>query len=747
MHRNSKVNCPSFLHCFLAMACIGVFGCETPPPTNFPLAEGESSFVVQHPTRKSDWEFAESQFAVTPASPFQFVTKASRTKIEQSLKRIDEMPKYATEKPNGINDGDYAWLRRFTEPPPEAKWVTVRNEKQDSSKDAFCISRDGLQLVTAGSEVSIWDTSNGTKISSMPPAISNCKEVFFDKDRKSLYLVSDLQIARQSIADGQVMGKWTPANGPIVRAVKARDVDMLAAVTQNGDVVAFNEDLQANSKLHLESPFNRNLAIRANGRAILFTSSKGGLTWSMDAPSQAPEISRMIGKLVNSFEKTHTSSGLVNDHWIQGHCVHFLIDGKKAKERPSDANTYLLGFDVLFSHSATVDGSQDWLVTIGVRRNRGGKRVNQIQDVSMQRIECSSPLILDRESIFHASFDLTGERIAIRSEKGLEILSRNRWIETAGINTANRLSLLFLSGQFDRMEKCAAEIRKLGWRHFRWTGAEHWDNCAFRIANSWMETIAYSKDEELLEKMENWAAQKSDLALVVTLACSETIRSQLLSGKVNGQALERVQIKRLTNHLEKWNSRQSNVANLKTLFERGDPTPACFALSLYECSDDQLFTIGDRALQACVEKWPTCSLPHRVALNLLIKRSNSKSDECFAYVSALPRLLPPAHPLAKGMMACATCVSYEATSISGLPIFTLSQQNVVIKNIFSEVPLQVWSLESWMLGGSELYKLQRIENIRRMVEYHQQNYDMPTNRFYRPEYVMAYDEFMDQWMR
>ncbi len=735
----------------MAFTLVLAAGCESPPPTNLQLIASSANFVDNDVDRSVDWEYVENEFAVTPPTQFQFFAKASREKIKQSLERIDAMPSYLVGKPEGIEESDYLWLRRFTEKPTQLQWQSIKDAKVDNSKDAFCMARDGLQLVTVGSEVVVWDTIEGKQLSSIPAALSNCKHAFLDVDQKSVFIANSIEIVRQRIADGEVVSRWKPANGPISNVVKARDIDVLAAVTQNGDLAVFDQDLQAKAKLQLESPFNRDISIRANGRAIVFASRKGASTWNIESQSQSPATLPMFGKLVESFERTQTSSGLLNDHWIQGHCAFLLIDGQIPKDRPDNARTYLLGYDVQFAHSATVDGTQDWLVTIGTRRDRTGKRVNQIQDLSLQGFDSSSSQVLDRESISAASFDQTGERVAIRSEKGLEVFARKRWPDEAGMILQRKVSELFRAGHFDRMEICATEIRKIGWRKHRWTGVEYWDDCAIRIATNWVDAVANANDAETISKIENWASQKSDLALLVTLICSESAKGRLLAGQSYGVALTQEQTESLSNHLAKWNTPAMNVANIKLLMERGDPTPACFAMAIHECNPEKLLTVGDRVLQKCVERWPTCFFPHRVVLDKIIKRDGAKSEQCYAYVSTLPQLLPADHPLAKGIMASVACSTIDVSVISGDPPFSRPQQNAIVKNIFSELPLPAWCYEAWFPSDfrkRDLAKQQRTDIVRRMVEYHQQNYEIPTKRFYALEpTVQAYSQYMDEWMR
>ena len=323
-------------------------GCENPPPTNLGMMDASSEFVVADSELKSDWEFAENEFVVALPLKFRFSEKASREKIQQSLRRIDSMPSYTVGRPVGVEEKDYVWLSRFTERIPKLQWIAIKDQNGELDLNAFCLDALGERLVTVGTDVTIWNASNGAKQSSVSSAISDCKHVFFDTSLETVYVANDVEIVRQKLSDGGVVGRWKPMNGPIVNVVKARDTDVLAAVTKNG----------------------------------------------------------------------------------------------------------------------------------------------------------------------------------------------------------------------------------------------------------------------VFEQKQN-----------------------------------------LIRYQTRWNSQHQKSELLRGLLEGADPTPACFAMALYNCGRGNLLTDGDGLLQTCVEKWPTCSFPHRVALELMINESDFNSDECYAYLSLLPKLLPTDHPYRKGLMA------------------------------------------------------------------------------------------------
>lgn len=102
-------------------------------------------------------------------------------------------------------------------------------------------------------------------------------------------------------------------------------------------------------------------------------------------------------------------------------------------------------------------------------------------------------------------------------------------------------------------------------------------------------------------------------------------------------------------------------------------------------------------------------------------------------------------------MASAASSVFDVTPISYDPPFSRSQQNVIVKNVFSDVPLPARCYESWLPNDvfkREFARQQRKELVRKMVQYHQENYEIPTGRFYLlDDNIINYSEFMDEWMR
>ena len=729
-------------------------GCENAPSTRLPLLPSSENYVVQRPYLANDWIFAKGEFLIQRQSPFQFTQRADRDLIERSLQRIDAMPKFVSAKPAGIADEDYAWLRRFLEPPKELQWISIGNRKVDLSQDAFCIANDGTKMVTAGKQIAIWDCSTGTSLSQMPSPILNPKHVLVDNNMEHLFVSNSEEIVKSQINNNETTNRWRPSKGQVVSVVKSRDVDTLAVLTSEGDLVALNSDLKKQSALKLDRSYNSNVAISANGEWVTASTQGGVLRWNIETPGQAPTITTVYDM---SLENALVTSGTRIDRWIHRHKVFVLFDGKPPAQQPLTTQyPLLLGNIVSQVHSATVDGSQDWLVTIGVRGDEAGKKNLQIQDWDLGTFTSSTPQKIDRVSILAASFDRTGEHVALKSERGIEVLTRNRWIDSDGAMTRNRLVGLFTSGEFDRLEKCADELRKLGKRKFNITGAEHWDDLARAIGLNWADLLIRDPDEVRFKQVEVWANKKSELALLSSITCAKNIENyRRFPG---GKGLQMEMYDRVIELNERYNSVCQK--NLETLLASSDPTPASFGYSLllHEKSPATLIKECDKILQACIERWPECVIPHRFMMELLINTDGLNSSECYPYLNLLPQIPAASKRRPNGFVP--SCLSSRIGDnwfvLRNGPL-SVAHQKYLVEGIFSDDPIQPWKFEPWMfLGATSMFVRDRgvlqatqiglaMEDLMtRMIQYHQKHYELPLEYFYNYSNApKLYSEWMD----
>ena len=751
--------------CFRMLLALGLLsalalliGCEQAPPTNYAMVASSDDFVVKDSQLKSDWNLSDGEFLVERQSQFLFFRKADRELIQRSLERIETTPSFVSEKPKEIDEVDYAWLSRFVEPAPELRWISIHDSVEDPSADAFSMASDGAKLVTVGNQIRLWDSSTGQQLAKLQSPLASAKQVSFDKDATHLFVGNSDEIVKQNIESGQVVNRWKSTKAVIVKFVKARDLDVIAALTKEGDVVVLDSELNRQSGLKLERPFNLNIAINATGKWVLASTPEGIVRWNVESRGQAPQIVRTVGI---SLENAMLSSGDRIDRCISGHKAIMLIDGDSfyidkslsaivTKEWP-----ILLGNSVRYSHSATVDGSQDWLVSIGTNRDQEGNRFYQVQDWDWSEFNSSVPQRLNRESIADASFDRVGERIALKTEKGIEVVARRRWIDSDGAIVKRRVLNLFETGEFERLESCAALIRKLGRKRFRRTGAEHWDELAHMIGNRWAELHLKGSNDEFLQKAEKWENEKSDLALLSSLVCAKSFGDYLRYPNSN---LVRSNIETLLALQQTWSPKSKKIS--ASLLASSDPTPACFAYALYEKGKNRMDYISecDSVLKECVEKWPTCEFPHRIMLEILRDLDGPTSSECYPYVSSLSGLLPTSYPLRPGFTL--TCLSVRYNDdwflLPGTP-FTSAQLKSIGQDVLSNEPTNPWKFEQWFyLGATTFYipntngsvsnskglKLKDFNSD--MIRYHQRHYEMPRRYFYRfGDAPKLYSEYMD----
>ena len=637
--RKSRFELVRMCSALVAFAILGLFmGCEHPPTTDLPRLNGSDDFVDHASNRASDWNYFNSEFVIERQSSFQFVRTADRDLIAQSLRRIDSMPKFVTEKPSQIVDEDYVWLRRFLEPAPELQWISIGGAKEDVSQDVFCITSDGQRLITVGKKVTIWDCKTGTALSQLESTFSKATQVCMDCKEENLFLSNSDEVIKQNLKTAKITARWQAPKGQIVCLAKARDVDVMAIQTNTGDLVTLDSDLNAHSRLKLSRFFNPTISINATGKSVIASTAEGPLRWNLESPGQPPKISKVFDM---PFEGALTCSGSRIERWIYRNRVFVLVEGKIAslipdnRERPN-----LVGSIIRQAHAATVDGSQDWLVTIGMRRAETGKVVLQIQDWDLGECISSSPQVLDRTSILSASFDRTGERIALRTERGLEIVSRKRWIDDDGVMTVNRILGLFRGGELDRFEACASEIRKIGKRKFRFVGPEQWDGLASYVSKYWADKLAKNPNDEILPKIDAWAAKKSELARLSSMLCHNALLKFRKSPANYG--ISQTNYTLLLETIEQW--KHDTPEDFEQLLAWSDPTPSCFALALAtkERNTKNFVRDCDQILKACVERWPQCTLPHSVMIGMMVRRDGPKATDCFPYLKQLAKLRPEA---------------------------------------------------------------------------------------------------------
>ena len=744
--------------CGLLSTLILLTGCEQAPPTNFEMVASSSDFVVKDSQLKSDWNLTNGEFLVERQSQFLFFRRADRELIQRSLERIDATPSFVAEKPMEIDEEDYFWLSRFVEPAPELRWVAIHDSVEDPSADAFTMASDGAKLVTVGNQIRLWDSATGQQLAKIPSALRGAKQVSFDKDATHLFIGNGEEIVKQKMESGQVVCRWKSTKAAIFKFVKARDLDVLAVLTNEGDVVVLDSELKRQSGLKLERPFNLNIAINATGKWVLASTPEGIIRWNIESSGQAPQMVRTFGI---SLEKALLSSGDRIDRCISGHKAIMLIDGdtsyidKSLSVVVSKEGPILLGNSVRYSHSATVDGTQDWLVSIGTNRDQAGSRFYQVQDWDWSEFNSSVPQRLNRESIGEASFDRVGERIAVKTEKGIEVVSRRRWIDSDGAMVKRRILNLFEAGEFERLESCAALIRKLGRMRFRRTGAEHWDELAQMIGKRWAELHVKGSSEEFLQKAEKWENEKSDLALLSRLVCIHSFGDYLRNPN---SSLVQSNMQTLLALQQAWSAKSKRIS--ASLLASSDPTPGCFAYALYEKGKNRMNYISecDSILRECVEKWPTCEFPHRIMLEILRDLDDPTSTECYPYVSSLSGLLPMSCPLRPGFaLTCLSMVYNDDWYLRSASPFTSAQLKSIGQDVLSMEPTNAWKFEPWLyLGATTFYVpstnggvfnrsgLNLSDFNGDMIRYHQQHYEMPRRYFYRfQDAPKLYSEYMD----
>ena len=733
----------SFLFVFVLL-----IGCEHAPSTSLTLLTPAENFVDKDSTFKSDWTYAKKEFLVERQSSFQFAQKVDANAVKKSLERIDAMPRYVSEKPAEMLDEDYAWMRRFLESKPEPKWVSIGGKSDDLSQEVFCLSLDGTKLVTVGKLATIWDCETGKPITKLKSPILEAKHVFFDTKMEHLFVCNAEEIVKVAIKNAETVGRWGSTKSPILNFVKARDVDAFAVLTKDGDVFAMDSELGRKSSMKLEQVLNPNIAMNATGAWVTACTSKGTLRWNVESKGQVPAITEVYQM---SLDNALVTSGNRIDRWLHRHKVFVLYDGVAPKTYMRTQYPLLVGSVIRFAHSATVDGSQDWLVTIGVRTAESGKKTVQIQDWNIDTYTSSDPQTLDRESILSASFDRSGERIALKSERGIEIVSRSRWLDCDGMMTRRRILSLFESGDFDRLELCATELRKLGNRHFQWTGAEHFDDVARKLGFRWAELLVKKPDRNLLDRLDSWAEKGSDLAYLSRAACVRYL--DYMQRYPADYGLDSIMQRRAVASVAKRG--HTFQGDLEKLVSLPDPTPACFAYPLYALNlqTEEAQRNCDKFLQRCVERWPRCSFPHRVMMELFTSSNNPNVSECYPYLKQLPRILPASIARPNGFQpSCMSSRLNEDWFIREEFGISPAQLKAIVEELFSTEALPPWKFEPWLFVGSSRVTFQNTslvglgnrDLLLRMVRYHQQHYQLPLACFYNSEEaVKEYSILMD----
>jgi len=737
----------TWVSCFV-FVFVSVLGCEHAPSTSLTLMPPAENFVVKDSPLASDWKYAKLEFLVERQSSFQFVQKVDANAVKSSLERINAMPRFVSEKPAEMLNEDYAWMRRFLEPKPELKWVSIGGKTDDLAQDSFSISLDGTKLATVGKQATIWDCGTGKPLTKLKSPIEAAKYVYFDTEMEHLVVGNAEEIVKIALKNGEAVGRWSSSKSPILNFVKARDVDAFAVLTKDGDLFAMDSDLGTKSSLKLERVYNPNIAMSATGKWVIAATSTGTFRWDVENKGQAPAISDVYAM---PLENALVTSGNRIDRWIHRHKVLVLYEGSNPKSTFRFRYPSLVGNVIRFAHSATVDGTQDWLVTIGVKNVESGKKIVQIQDWDMETYTSSDPQTLDRESILSASFDRTGEHIALKSEKGIEILSRNRWLDSEGSMTQKRIMTLFESGDFDRIELCANEFRKLGNRDFQWTGAEHFDDIARKMGLRIAELLVKKPDRSLQDRLDTWAEKESDLALLSLATCTKYLDYMQrypsdygLTWEMQNKAYALLPVRN-----------KSSVENLRKLLSSPDATPACFAYALFAMDPqaENFVENSDKLLQKCVERWPRCSFPHRVMMEIFLGENNPNPSECYPYLKQLPRILPASIARPNGFQpSCMSSRQNEDRFLREEYGFSPAQQGAIVEELFSSDALPPWKFEPWLFIGSSRVIFQNTSSVgqgknnvlMRMVRYHHQHYELPQKCFYNSDdAVKEYSKLMD----
>lgn len=705
-------------------------GCDEIPALPVPPAASVGSEVIADQGRGGyNWRLNGFDFEMQRPTGFAYVAKLKPEVIRRSL----EVPKFeeptTSRKPEGMDDDVYSWFRRLTGARSVAQQVMELEQSEEVGTKCACLNPEGTRLLTVAKKLIEWDVATGKRVKEFDAPIDGCIAVVYDPALETVVLQNATSLARVSLEDGRVLHRWKAPEGQIEAFAGARDVDAQAVVTTGNQLYALADDF-SKVRTYRDKPLaSKRIAIHPKGSWILGVTQGAMLRWRLDQGDGPVEL--MPSETIDEANCIAMAGTLV-DRWTNPWVVH-EFKGMQQRYAATELYPYLfVNALVLTATNATVDGSQDWMVIVGERRDAQGQRMRFVQDLHFDMLDRSVPCPLPMMDFEACFFDASGERLAFVVGNKLRVFERSRWSDPDGVMTAQRVAALLFEGRTEQMELCAKELRSQPVFRGGVRGEQVYSAIVDSLGSMWTHLEKEPAAPEIMQAIDKWYQSGSELALLGSaqrhLNIGYAARGEDYADQVSAQ-----------NWAVLEQRMQKAYADLAKLPQREQPS-AYELLTLINMAKmgDTTFQDAEKWLEQAAELYPYNSAPLANMCNWLLPRWGGNNGEGAALVAAQAAKYPPQQGevlYARVALRMLNIIDPQALQYeSGFSALRVLDTADLVMQQDNVSPIEIETLIA--LAGNS----QRLDLVKKLSEFHIRRFDLPTQYAYRTGVVAALGE-------
>lgn len=518
--RQMNIFPPSSL--ILTIAICVPTGCSESPPPNF-----ETGWAEEQKSSQSDvdftWPVQEGFLLVNRPIPFAFIQQMDPQQLcwpKWNFEAKLDLAVFPPELHRHLQDC-------FSETEHSLAMMMQVPEDYLAGKCSFALSRSGIGLVTVADQMRIWDIRTGKMIGA-PKALpsANITAVTLDRSEKHVLVADDEKIYRLSIPGGEVANSIERPAGDIRQWQHASTGDLICAVTKQGDLFIFNDDLTQLQRFpkHRNREIQR-VAINANGTELLVLDRNNLSTIPLQGTRFGEEfpIVNTAGRdflLCNDNETNYLFGDL---YFSQSPTVEACRTAYGGKGMSLDRTTQFQRSAFLWhciDAAIPIDKGTSWqsIVVLSQRQTKRDQRQYVLSEVlpQTQGMSCAAALP-ECEAPTAIQLSETGRRVAVYDSGKVRVYRRNKRHFRDTELLRELAGHLIRQGTIEQIEAFANFLSRQGNTHFDLNPSELYAHFIADAGLAWARLQYYHPDAtEQLAMLDKWHRHGSEAALLIS---------------------------------------------------------------------------------------------------------------------------------------------------------------------------------------------------------------------------------------
>ena len=420
----------------------------------------------------------------------------------------------------------------FADEPPELKTLLSISPEDVRGRLAFDLNARGTGVVTVGERLKMWSVARAESIGDgfeLPS--DSISTVLMDRNAQHAIVADEQSLYRISLKDGAIVNEIESPGGAIVSWDRAKKSDVIAGITDAGDLFLVRDDLSDLSvhetgifeeKTQVAiSPKGTDIVLRAGTSCLLYRVADGQIADAATISGQYdPEatVSAGINSMLWAGPTNFVRTQLLSLQHEQ------LEEGESLPEVINPWWTYTTWKILLSDIAVMTDDSMSWFLVAAERENEG-KTEFVLAEMIGYGYDSGRPRVLDGTRPLAMTFGNAARTVAVLQEEGLRVFdcgprdcSGTSLIQTLAAELANK-------GHFDQFETLCNYLGDYPRTLRGHSGPAQQGYCVFDLADTWATMIVRQRsgesgedDERLLSQLEQWLESGSLLARLTSAA-------------------------------------------------------------------------------------------------------------------------------------------------------------------------------------------------------------------------------------